>query len=177
MKPHTVLLIALWICTSCGSSSKSTDLHEAAEKGDIKAVKALLAAGAEINAKNSDGETPLHCAAWSGQAELAKILLQAGAGVNAKDKGGRTPLHSAAVLSHTETARELLCAGAEVNAKDDDGDTPLDKAKDKNGWADPEEKAKCAYLLLEHGAKTGAELDAEAKQRQTEKESIPTSRD
>ena len=41
----------------------STPLHLAATNPDISALKALLAAGAEPNARDGDGATPLHMAA------------------------------------------------------------------------------------------------------------------
>ena len=159
MKPLTVLLIALWICTSCGSggrpASKSTRLQKAAQKGDIKAVKALLAAGAEVNAKTKKGSwTPLHYAAWFGHTEVVKLLLEAGAKVNARDNYGKTPLCRAARLHRNEAAKLLIEAGADVNIRDRAGDTPLDKAQ----------REQTRQLLRKHGAKTGAELDAEAKQ-------------
>jgi ankyrin repeat protein len=37
-----------------------TPLHAAAEKGNTKAVKALIKNGADVNAKDHDRWTPLH---------------------------------------------------------------------------------------------------------------------
>jgi ankyrin repeat protein len=70
----------------------STPLHLAATNPDVTAVKALLAAGADVNAKDMDGNTPLHMAAYTNKIEAAKVLLEAGADVNAESSGGRTPL-------------------------------------------------------------------------------------
>ena len=42
-------------------------LHEAAYKGQNDVVGQLLAAGADINAKDLSGETALHCAACAGR--------------------------------------------------------------------------------------------------------------
>ena len=70
----------------------STPLHLAATNPDVTAVKALLAAGADVNAKDMDGNTPLHMAAYTNRVENAKVLLEAGADVNIVSSGGRTPM-------------------------------------------------------------------------------------
>ncbi len=70
----------------------STPLHMAATNPDTGALKALLAAGADVNAKDMDGNTPLHMAAYSNKFEHSKLLLEAGADVNAVSTGGRTPV-------------------------------------------------------------------------------------
>lgn len=70
----------------------STPLHLAATNPDVTAVKALLAAGADVNAKDMDGNTPLHMAAYTNRIEAAKVLLEAGADVTAESSGNRTPL-------------------------------------------------------------------------------------
>ena len=70
----------------------STPLHLAATNSDVGPLKALLKAGADVNAKDMDGNTPLHMAAYTNKIEAAKVLLEAGADVNAESSGGRTPL-------------------------------------------------------------------------------------
>jgi ankyrin repeat protein len=52
----------------------------------------MLAAGADLNAPNDDGETPLMRAVMMGDAELVEALVKAGANVNAADKSGKTAL-------------------------------------------------------------------------------------
>jgi len=47
-------------------------LLDAAENGHTEVAKALLAAKADINARNEDGETPLHFAARQGRTNLVK---------------------------------------------------------------------------------------------------------
>jgi hypothetical protein len=75
-----------------------TALHRAAHYGAAGAVRALLAAGANVGAGGSfRGPTPLHLAAQSGRQEAIgtmEALLAGGADVNAPDTGGRTPLGS-----------------------------------------------------------------------------------
>ena len=74
------------------TSLGSTPLHLAATNPDVTALKALLAAGANVNAKDDDGNTPLHMAAYTNRIEHAKVLLEAGADVNVVSTGGRTPM-------------------------------------------------------------------------------------
>jgi ankyrin repeat protein len=64
-------------------------IHDAARKGDVKKVKALLAADPTlISSKDKEGNTPLHVAAFHGQTAVAAALLDAGADVNAKNNYG-----------------------------------------------------------------------------------------
>lgn len=70
----------------------STPLHLAATNPDVTAVKALLAAGANVNAKDAEDNTPLHMAAYTNRIENAKVLLEAGADVNAITTAGRSPM-------------------------------------------------------------------------------------
>ena len=54
-----VLLIALLIPLLANAGDVNQDLIEAAKQGDPSAVKALLAKGADVNAKDEDGRTAL----------------------------------------------------------------------------------------------------------------------
>ena len=66
-------------------------LIKAIEKEDITAVKEIIAAGTDINAKNKDGETALMFAArYNENPEIAQILIDAGADVNAENRYGET---------------------------------------------------------------------------------------
>ena len=90
-------------------------------------IRACLAAGANLNARNENGSTPLHIAVWHGNdPAVVATLLDAGANPNAEDENGRTPLHLAAGYndSHDVTA-VLVDAGADPNARDSHGSTPL----------------------------------------------------
>src|SRR5262249_61947627 len=54
-------------------------LHAAAAKGDVPAIDALLARGADANARDGHGRTPLHVAAHMSQAGAARALVKGGA--------------------------------------------------------------------------------------------------
>ena len=58
-------------------------------------VRALIAAGADVNSKDKDLWTPLHYAALTYNMALCKILIDAGADVNAITASGDSVLHRA----------------------------------------------------------------------------------
>jgi ankyrin repeat protein len=86
--------IADLLRTHGGKTGEELDfsIHEAAEQGDIEAVKQHLAAGTDVDAKTGGGMTPLHLAAGYGRKEVAELLIAEGADVNVKDELGITPL-------------------------------------------------------------------------------------
>ncbi|MBC6412390.1 MAG: ankyrin repeat domain-containing protein, partial [Hyphomonadaceae bacterium] len=56
-------------------------------------VRRCLAAGAEVNARDTFGQTPLHLAAKKGNAETVTALVKAGADIEVREeKYGLTPL-------------------------------------------------------------------------------------
>lgn len=82
----------------------ATPMHYAALNENSGPLKALLAAGADVNAKDRDGATPLHMAAFATRTENARLLLEAGADVGAKTTAGRDPLSMARRVRADETA-------------------------------------------------------------------------
>lgn len=109
-----------------------TCLHLSAAAGKVVDIRALVAAGANVNAPTRGGRlTPLHVAIWK-RAGLATVraLIAAEADVNATDWFGQTALHRAARDSRTEAAvvEALLAAGADPNIHNSTYRTPLDHA-------------------------------------------------
>jgi ankyrin repeat protein len=92
----------------------STPLHCAAWKGHVETVRALLDAGAAINAHSQNGHwgtTPLHAAAHGNQRAVAELLISRGADLRAKNLHGRTPLAETAVHNARPVAKLLEAAG------------------------------------------------------------------
>lgn len=85
----------------------------------------LIAAGADINFKDKDGQTDLMTAAVEGRVALVKALIAAGANVNIQNNKGRTPLINAALHGKIEVVKVLLEAGANPEIKDDEGYTAI----------------------------------------------------
>ena len=71
-------------------------------RGLARAVKRLILAGADVNARTHGGATPLHIAASRGATPVASALIDNGADVQAKDAGGRTPLDIATARGHVD---------------------------------------------------------------------------
>jgi ankyrin repeat protein len=84
-------------------------LHEAARKGDVRAAKKLLEAGADLTARDEHlRSTPLAWAAKFGQLEMVKFLLRHGAPKSLPDDPAwATPLAWATRRGHDEIARLL----------------------------------------------------------------------
>src|SRR5262249_38723679 len=132
-----------------------------AAAGDIDSVRALIDAGADINAKPAmdsmgfawgGGRTPLMWAAFRGDEAVAKLLLSRGAKVDEFTVGG-SALAQAAWGGHANTAGVLLEAGAQVGHRDLVANyTPLH-------WAASSERSSPALVevLLAHGADPNAE--------------------
>ena len=91
-------------------------------------VRALLAGGADVNARGKDGFTPLHFAAGSGDVAAIRALLAGGANVDARGKDRSTPLHGAVLSGDAAAIRALLAGGADVDARAKDESTPLHQA-------------------------------------------------
>jgi len=62
-----------------GLDAAGVPLADAAAKGDLVAVRALLTKGADVNATQVDGTTPLHAAVANDHLDVADALLKAGA--------------------------------------------------------------------------------------------------
>ena len=74
MKHILLTTIAAVVLVGCVS------IHDAAEKGNIEAVKQHIAAGTDVNVKDDALEwTPLFMAAAWGHKEIAELLLANGA--------------------------------------------------------------------------------------------------
>ncbi|MDX6491895.1 MAG: uncharacterized protein QOD43_2140 [Gaiellaceae bacterium] len=114
------------------ASDDFTALHLAAFFGHPEPVRALIDAGADVNATatNSfvDRVQPLHSAAATRNHESSRLLLDAGADVNAQQGDGFTPLMAAAQAGDLELTRMYLDAGADPAIGRDDGTTPASLA-------------------------------------------------
>jgi len=126
----------------------STPLMYAAAYGSLDAMRALLDAGAEVNANNAFDATPLMWCA--NNIDKVRLLVSKGADVNAKSKQGMTPLIIAALQDGgSGVVKFLLEKGANVNARGTAEATALLAATNANDTA-------TVRLLLNAGADANA---------------------
>lgn len=100
-------------------------LHYAAFRGQVGVVKALLNAGAAVNAKTRYGRSALEGAVLGGHVAIAELLLQRGADANTQNNSGWTPLMRSAREGDLPAAQLLLSHGADPNIRNREDQTAL----------------------------------------------------
>lgn len=125
----------------------NTDLARAIRAGDLAAVKAAVAAGADLNAMDNQKMPPIGIAALLGKADIVGFLADKGADVNRNDGYGFTPLMCAAIRGKTDAAKALLDHGADPSLKGENHQDALTCAIPK-GPADPAYEGKRAVSAL-----------------------------
>jgi hypothetical protein len=141
------------------TEAPASPLHQAAARGDVAQLRALLDRGAQIDERGRFDRTALHEAVIAGKTAAAGLLLDRGADPNAPGQFDMTPMHWAAMKGSAQmvtllarrggrtdsrnlygmtslhdaaddtTAEALLAAGAKVAARDERGMTPLHTAR------------------------------------------------
>lgn len=131
-------------------------LHVSTSQPDERVVRLLLDAGADLSARNTNGETPLlravsalHCPYQHGNPHdpqgsasvvLLRRLLRAGSDITALDHLGQTALHILASNSPACTpgecpekaAQVLLDMGVPIDSLDNKGRTAIDILLEKH---------------------------------------------
>ena len=153
--PRLWALLFAIITVMVGSSfAYCGPIHDAARKGDLKKVKALLTADSKIiNDLDNNGDTALHIAALHNQLTVAQALLDAGAEVNARNGyGAYTPGDLGSILgsnNHKDPVSLLTVHGIDT-ADMENGYTPLHLAEFSVGHR------KMVELLVSKGADVNA---------------------
>jgi ankyrin repeat protein len=114
-----------------GQDMKETPLHAAALRDDAAAIRALLAKGAKIDARDGNGRTALLIATRGDKVGAAKALIEAGADVNAKDGIQDSPYLEAGALGHLEILKMTLRHGADLKSTNRYGGTALIPASER----------------------------------------------
>lgn len=105
-----------------------TTAWQAAKLGDLKALAALIDAGADINARDHRGYSPLMLAVYLGRFEVASYLSEMGADVNSTDFNGNSILMGACFKGYMTMVEMLLLNGANPTARNSTGMTAYDFA-------------------------------------------------
>lgn len=96
------------------SPEAAEQLLDAASRGDLDEVRALLAAGVDPNITNAYNSTALFRAADKGHLDIAELLIEKGADVNIKDSFyNATPLTWAFMNQNLDVAELVLKNGFE----------------------------------------------------------------
>ncbi len=193
---HILITIAAVLLVGCGQSQQSAtspeskpvepvagakapdiSIREAAESGNIEAVRQHIAAGTDVNAADGDKYgTPVYYAATFGHKEIVSLLRKHGGtmynlegwekpetkpvepvaeAVKTDQSPVKTPnisIHAAVRTKNIVAVKQHLAAGTDVNVKDDKRMTPLDVALLYKLTETPD-------FLRTHGGKTSDWLD------------------
>lgn len=120
-------------------------LLTAASEARVEVVKALLQAGARVEAPNDLGRSPLLLATVAGSHETVQVLLDAKANIEQSGRSQWTALMYAAHGGNPQMVQALLDAKADTGARSSDGWTALNIACF-------EQKPQAVSLLLQANA-------------------------
>ena len=128
-----VVLAAACAPASPQAAEPAAALREAAERGDLTAVRTLLDQGTPVDARDDRGATALVRAAYGNHVDVAAVLVQAGADVDLQDDSRQ----SAYLIATSEVGDDprlldlTLGAGADIDAKDSYDGTGLIRAAER----------------------------------------------
>ena len=180
------------------AGSGTQGIGDAAERGDIEVVRALIKKHVDVNAPSADGTPALHWIVRMQDVETARFLVKAGADADRSNRYGVRPLHLAINNGDVAMVKLLLSAHADATSSDATGESCLMMAArggnveivnallEKRAAvdaADPEYRqtplmfaaraghAPVVSLLIKHGAK----VDAQTRTGPTPKFRTPSS--
>ncbi|MDB5737431.1 MAG: ankyrin [Sphingomonas bacterium] len=110
--PSTTIILAR------DTTTGETALHIVAKRRDLAWLQYMLAKGADMNARDRDGNTALADAAQIGWAEGARQLIEVGATVDLGNNRGETPLILATNSHDLPTVKTLIAGGADPKITD-----------------------------------------------------------
>lgn len=172
-----------------GNETGDSPLHHAAKNGHLHVVRALLAAGANIDAARGDGYRPVHCALmpnWFFQVrlgvreEIATLLLSQGARYTifiAALRGDAAFVRDALARDHSLANFEDTCHHRVLSAAVRRGDVAMTRLLLEHG-ADPnlpeegaprglslwiavnDRQREIVRMLLDHGADPNGDVDS-----------------
>ncbi|TEY45515.1 hypothetical protein BOTCAL_0330g00100 [Botryotinia calthae] len=141
-----------------GENFNKTALHIAIDRRNEGVIRALIEAGADVNASDELSLTPLMKSVVDNLPDTIDLLIEKGADVDAKGFREHAALSMAATAGNIVAIKKLLAAGAEVDAgKDTYSGTALVRAASSGHKND----ALIVKELILHGADVNAVCDGE----------------
>ena len=113
-------------------NTRSTAVHTAILFGKDDILQLLIENGADINAKDNQGNSPIYIAVKNNEIRILRILIEKGADINAKNNLGQSPLHLAVELNNFNYTQVLILSHADINTLDANRNSPIHIAI-KNG--------------------------------------------
>lgn len=110
---------------NAGAPVLSAPLVEAAARGDLAQVQALLRAGADVEQRDASRRTAIVAATDGNHLDVVRALIARGADVNAQDSRRDSAFLLAGARGYIEIVRATLAAGANVKSTNRYGGTAL----------------------------------------------------
>jgi len=108
-----------------GQPSPAPELLQASERGDIAAIRRLLAAGTPADPLDAAKQTPLLIAVSRNNLEAAKLLIDAGANINAQAANMDSPWLLAGALGRAEVLQLMIPKGPDFSLRNRFGGNAL----------------------------------------------------
>ncbi|BET30758.1 hypothetical protein wCauBTS_13650 [Wolbachia pipientis] len=153
----------MWRIEDCGSNVRKVrdivsnakgeldqELLDAVKVGDMSKVRDSVNRGADINAKDKDGNTPSRNAVLKGHFGIFKYLVENGVSLEGKDHRCGPSICDASYSGNLNILKYLIGKGVDINESDNNGWTPLHFA----AWRGYLE---VANFLIEKGANINVE--------------------
>ncbi len=109
-------------------ANRTTPLMKAAHLGNVGVIRELLSAGADIAARNADGNNALWLACVGRHLDAIDALVEAGIDLDNSNDNGATALMYASSSGKADVVAHLLAKGADIRTETLDGFSALDMA-------------------------------------------------
>jgi len=106
----------------------TTPLMRASHMGQAAVVRMLIAAGAQLDTRNADGNNALWLACVGSHLDVIDMLIDSGIDINNRNDNGATPLMYASSSGKAGVVECLLAKGADTAPETLDGFNALDLA-------------------------------------------------